>query len=198
MAAWSQQHRESAPGVPQALAVVSAKLRGITLKASAGANPRAAAAHVTKVVDGTRAASTEQSCSSVVTSWQAYEGVGTTAGGIKGAGAVATGVTRGVVTGVASGVDAGVAEGEGGEVVAGVAAGGIVRLGVGGRMMPTWVSAGVSVGVAGGSAVGVGGRGGSAPGLFDPPTLGGGGGGGDGGGGNAAMVGAGVPVGWGE
>ena len=43
--------------------------------------------------------------------------------------------------------------------------------------------------------MGVGGSGGSGPGLFNSPTLGGGGGGGDGGGGDAAVVGAGVPVG---
>ena len=42
--------------------------------------------------------------------------------------------------------------------------------------------------------MGVGGRGGSGPGLFNSPVLGGEGGGGDGGGGDAAVVGAGVPV----
>ena len=82
----------------------------------------------------------------------------------------------------------GVAVGLGIEVAAGVAS--MVMLGVGGKMIPTEVSAGVSLGIAGGSAVGVGGKGGSEPGTFDSPALGGGGGGGD-----AAVVGAGVTVG---
>ena len=57
MVAESQQH-EGAPGVAQGVPAVAAMLRGMTAEASAGASPRAAAAHVVKVVEGTCAAST--------------------------------------------------------------------------------------------------------------------------------------------
>ena len=68
MAAERQQHEELDPALPQAPAVVSEMLRGMTAEASAGARPSAAAAQVTKVVEGTLAASTAHSCSSALTS----------------------------------------------------------------------------------------------------------------------------------
>ncbi len=62
MAAVSQQQEELAPGLLHEPAVVSAMVRGMTAEASAGARPRAAAAHVAKVVEGTLPASTPHSC----------------------------------------------------------------------------------------------------------------------------------------
>ena len=62
MAAVSQQQEELAPGLLHEPAVVSAMVRGMTAEASAGASPRAAAAQVAKVVEGTVAASTPHSC----------------------------------------------------------------------------------------------------------------------------------------
>jgi hypothetical protein len=88
----SQQH-EGAPGVLHEVPVVSAMLRGMIAEASAGARPRAAAAQVAKVMEGTLAASTPHSCSSALTRSQLYEGLGAgaTAGGITGAAVVAAG-----------------------------------------------------------------------------------------------------------
>ncbi len=60
MAAVSQQH-EVAFAALQAVPVASVMLRGMTAEASAGARPSAAAAQVTKVVEGTLAASTPHS-----------------------------------------------------------------------------------------------------------------------------------------
>ena len=56
-----QQQEELEPALPQAAAVVSVMLRGMTAEAPAGAKPSAAAAQVTKVVEGTLAASTAHS-----------------------------------------------------------------------------------------------------------------------------------------
>ena len=67
-AAFSQQQEELAPGLLHEPPVVSAMARGMTAEASAGARPRAAAAQVAKVVEGTLAASTPHSCSSADTS----------------------------------------------------------------------------------------------------------------------------------
>lgn len=46
-------------------------LRGMGLEASAGAKPRVAAAHVTKVVDGRVRVSVAHNCADALTSWQA-------------------------------------------------------------------------------------------------------------------------------
>ena len=127
MVAVSQQ-QEGASGVLQDVPVVSEMLRGMTAEASAGARPSAAAAQVTKVVEGTLAASTPHSCSCAVTRSQLYEGLGA------GATAGATVMTAGVVAGGGGG-------GEGG----------------GGGWLPvTWSSCtiGVTVGVATGGGGG--------------------------------------------
>ncbi len=68
MAALLQQQEELAPGLLHEAVLVSAMVRGMTARASAGASPRAAAAQVAKVVEGTLAASTPHSCSSADTS----------------------------------------------------------------------------------------------------------------------------------
>ncbi len=112
MAAESQQQEELAPGLLQELAVVSAMARGMTARASAGASPRAVAAQVMKVVEGTLAASTPHSCSLALTSWQAYVWLGAGAGAVKGAGRVATGTAGLMGELVANGVGGG---GEGGD-----------------------------------------------------------------------------------
>ena len=96
-AADRQQHEELDSALPQAPAVVSEMVRGMTAEASAGASPRAAAAQVTKVVEGTLAASTPHSCSSALTRSQRYEGLG--AGATAGAAAKAVVTTAGVVVG---------------------------------------------------------------------------------------------------
>ena len=150
-----------APGLLHEPAVVSAMARGMTARASAAASPRAAAAQVTKVVEGTLAASTPHSCSSADTSWQAYDWLGAGAGAVEGAGRVAAGVAAGVVTpgvvtgeviaGVATGVTVGVATGVATLYGEGVGEGDEVAIGE-----AAWVTLGVAVAV--GSAVGVGGR----------------------------------------
>lgn len=64
----------ASPGLPtvrlQLVPTWLVMLRGMTLEASAGAKPRAAAAHVMKVLDGTVSVSgdTEHSCAELLTS----------------------------------------------------------------------------------------------------------------------------------
>jgi hypothetical protein len=64
----SQQQEELAPAVPQAAAVVSLMLRGMTLEASAGAKPSCVATQLAKKKAGVPSEFTPHSCSSVETS----------------------------------------------------------------------------------------------------------------------------------
>ncbi len=64
----SQQQEEFAPAVPQAAAVVSLMLLGMTLEASAGAKPNCVATQLAKEKAGVPSEFTPHSCSSVETS----------------------------------------------------------------------------------------------------------------------------------